>query len=76
VEACWHVVYNPHCSGANDAEIRAARRVDPPPRTFLHYGCAHITRDEQLCNDGQDNDEDCLVDGDDPCCQNAANCLP
>jgi hypothetical protein len=74
VEVCWHVAYNPQCPGANYAEIRAARRADAPPRTFLYFTCRHITRDEQLCNDGQDNDEDCLVDADDPCCQNAESC--
>ena len=27
------------------------------------------------CDDNQDNDEDCLVDMDDPCCQSSDNCV-
>jgi len=75
VEACWHVAYNPSCPGSNYAEVRVARRADPPPRTFLTYACMQISRDEQLCNDGVDNDEDCLVDFDDPCCQDGMSCV-
>ncbi len=75
VEACWHMAYNENCPESNYASLRAARRADPPPRTFLLYGCMQISRDEQLCNDGADNDEDCLVDQDDPCCVAAANCV-
>jgi len=75
VEVCWHMAYNPACPDSNYAELRAARRTDPPPRTFLAYSCMQIPRDEQLCNDLQDNDEDCLIDTDDPCCQNPADCV-
>jgi hypothetical protein len=75
VEVCWHVVYNPNCPNSNYAELRASRRADPPPRTFLLYNCMQLLRDEQLCNDGVDNDEDCLIDTDDPCCQSGMNCM-
>ncbi len=75
VEVCWHVAYNPNCPGSNYSELRAARRADPPSRTFLLHACMQILRDEQLCNDDADNDEDCLIDTDDPCCQNAAYCM-
>jgi hypothetical protein len=75
VEVCWHIAYNPGCPGSNYAEIRVARRTDPPPRTFLGWSCRQLSRDEQICNDGADNDEDCLVDADDPCCQNSAYCV-
>ncbi|MFH2008623.1 MAG: hypothetical protein ABI333_18695 [bacterium] len=74
VERCWHVTYNEYCARSNYADIVIARRADPPPRTFARFACNQISRDEQLCNDGVDNDEDCLVDLDDPCCQNPANC--
>ena len=75
VEACWRINYQENCPESNYAELLVARRVDPPPRTFLGVSCRQISRDEQLCNDGADNDEDCLVDADDPCCQNSANCI-
>ncbi len=74
VAACWHINYQENCPDSNYAEIIISRTTDPPPRSFSNVACKQISRDEQLCNDLQDNDEDCLVDQDDPCCQNAANC--
>ncbi len=75
VEVCWHVVFNPDCPDSNYAELRAARRTDPPPRTFLVYSCEQVERNETLCDDGVDNNENCLVDMNDPCCQNPADCV-
>ena len=63
--------------GDNDnsgEEILISRKTDPPPRSFSDVACQQIAKDEQLCNDMADNDEDCLVDMDDPCCSNPANC--
>jgi len=75
VAACWHINYQPMCEVSNFAEIIISRKTDPPPRSFSEVACRQISRDEQLCNDNQDNDEDCLTDGDDPCCQNPVNCV-
>jgi hypothetical protein len=74
VQVCWHVIYDEYCPQSNYADIRIARREDPPPRTFAHLSCNPIPRDEQLCNDDVDNDEDCLTDMDDPCCHNPMSC--
>jgi hypothetical protein len=75
ITACWHINYQPNCPGSNYAEIIIARNVDPPPRSFTEVACRLITRDEQICNDQKDNDEDCLVDMEDPCCQNTSSCV-
>ncbi len=75
VAACWHINYQENCPGSNFAEIIISRKTDPPPRSFTNVACQQINRDENICNDSADNDEDCLVDHDDPCCQNSANCL-
>ncbi len=74
VEACWHISYQELCQDSNYAELIISRQSDPPSRTFAAVACEHIPLDEQQCGDGADNDEDCLVDMDDPCCQNPANC--
>ena len=75
IQACWHINYQEACVVSNFAEIIISRKTDPPPRSFTNVACRQISRDEQLCNDLQDNDEDCLVDADDPCCQNSSNCV-
>jgi hypothetical protein len=69
VEACWQVGYQESCPVSNFAELLVSRRADPPPRTFVNVACTQISQTEQLCNDGRDNDEDCLVDQDDPDCR-------
>ncbi len=68
VAACWHVNYNEQCTEANGAELLVARRAEPPPKAVTEVSCRNITAREELCNDGVDNDEDCLVDLDDPDC--------
>jgi hypothetical protein len=68
VSACWHINYQEMCPGSNYAEIIISRQSDPPPRSFAAVGCSNIPQSEQLCNDGLDNDEDCLTDMDDPDC--------
>ncbi len=75
VAACWHINYQEACAVSNYAEIIISRRSDPPPRSFANVACEQLPTDELLCNDQKDNDEDCLVDMDDPCCQNPANCV-
>jgi hypothetical protein len=75
VSACWHIRYNALCSRSNYAELVISRQQDPPPRSFAGVACHAIDTDEHLCHDGIDNDQDCLTDADDPCCQSAANCV-
>ncbi|MFH2007268.1 MAG: vWA domain-containing protein [bacterium] len=74
VATCWHINYQENCPGSNYAEIIISRKNDPPPRSFTDVACKQISKDEQLCNDFVDNDEDCRVDMDDPCCSNPASC--
>jgi len=68
VSACWHINAQPLCEQSNWAEIIVSRREDPPSRSFAEVGCVHISQTEQICNDGIDNDEDGLIDMDDPDC--------
>lgn len=75
VLSCWHIGFEELCTKSNGARLVVSRRFVLPPRSFTDVACWQIARDEQLCNDLQDNDEDCLVDQDDPCCQNSANCV-
>jgi hypothetical protein len=69
VTACWHIRYQEKCEQSNFAEVMVSRQQDPPPRSFSEAKCVLITKTEQLCNDGVDNDEDCLIDALDPDCQ-------
>ena len=64
--ACWYMSANTTCE--HSAGFRIVRGEDPPPRTFADGRCAIISATEQLCSDGKDNDEDCLIDEDDPDC--------
>jgi hypothetical protein len=74
VAACWHINYQPGCPQSNGAEILIARQEDPPRRSFSEIYCVQLGAKEQLCNDTRDNDENCLVDMDDPCCNDPASC--
>jgi hypothetical protein len=56
------------CPESNFAEIRVARRTDPPPNSFAEVTCETVPEREASCYDGEDDDEDCLVDLDDPDC--------
>jgi hypothetical protein len=69
VPACWHVGYNEQCAVAHGAEIVISRQADPPPRTVTEAACREVVPVEELCQDGLDNDEDCLTDSEDPDCQ-------
>jgi hypothetical protein len=68
VEACWHIGYQPACPQSNFAELRIARQQDPLPRTFAEVRCVLLLPRESRCTDGEDNDEDCLTDAEDPDC--------
>ncbi|MDY0001346.1 MAG: hypothetical protein RBU30_08645 [Polyangia bacterium] len=68
VEACWSIVYDPICEASRGAALRVSRRVDPPPRTFAELTCDAIPATETNCYDGRDEDEDCLMDLNDPDC--------
>ncbi len=74
VSACWHIIYNAYCSRSNYAELVISRQENPPPRSFATVACSLIYPDELTCGDGLDNDQDCLVDSDDPCCQDVSTC--
>jgi hypothetical protein len=69
VSACWHINYQENCPGSHFSEIIISRRSDPPQRSFSEVACVQIPAQEDLCTDGQDNDEDCLIDDEDPDCQ-------
>jgi hypothetical protein len=68
VLACWYLAYNAQCAQSNHAALVIARRNDPPPRTFAEVSCRGIEATETQCADGVDNDQDCLIDSDDPDC--------
>ncbi|MFH2006510.1 MAG: hypothetical protein ABI333_07995 [bacterium] len=68
VPACWHINYQPLCPGSNFTEMIVSRQTDPPPRSFTQAQCLAIPQREELCNDLQDNDQDCYVDLEDPDC--------
>ena len=68
VPACWHVAYREACGEAHGGDLRVARQTEPPARTHTYADCALLPAFEYLCSDGVDNDEDCLVDRDNPDC--------
>jgi len=68
VAACWFVGYDPNCEHSNRAALVVSRKNDPPPRTFAEVSCRGIEATETQCADGVDNDQDCLIDSDDPDC--------
>lgn len=67
VEACWYAEYESWCP--HGGTIIVARQADPPPRSFLDVCCSLIPERETRCDDGEDEDGDCLVDLEDPDCQ-------
>ena len=68
VPACWQVTYRNFCPDSNFSGILVSRQSDPPPRSFAEVECRQIPQSEEACDDGLDNDEDCLVDQADPDC--------
>ena len=66
VSACWHIEYNPLCARSNGARLLLARQSGG---THVAVSCDHIPRREENCADAADNDEDCLVDLEDPDCE-------
>ncbi|MCD6500303.1 MAG: hypothetical protein J7M25_18560 [Deltaproteobacteria bacterium] len=64
--ACWYMSSQTTCDFS--AGFKVLRADDPPPRTFTDSKCAIIPPTEQLCSDGRDNDQDCLIDSADPDC--------
>ncbi len=76
VPACWYVAYNLWCDESGYAEVRVARRQDPPPRTIAYISCASAFREEFFCHDGKDDDEDCLTDCEDSDCSASPDCIP
>ncbi|MFH2006233.1 MAG: hypothetical protein ABI333_06580 [bacterium] len=76
VPSCWYLYYNPQCTDSAFATIQIARREDPPRLTVAAVDCAWAMgmSQEFLCNNGRDDDEDCLVDCDDPDCAQDPSC--
>jgi len=74
VAACWYISYHESCPQSNYGEIVVSRPLEPPPRTEIHVRCQQIPVDEYQCEDGADNDEDCLTDQADPCCVDPTKC--
>jgi hypothetical protein len=68
VSACWYINYQQDCPQSNYSQMIISRRSDPPPRSFAEVSCVQIPGAETTCDDGLDNDEDCLIDGEDPDC--------
>jgi hypothetical protein len=69
VPTCWHIVFNNGCHHSGYAQLIISRRTDPPIRSFAEVTCRQIEQEEQICDDGKDNDEDCLVDTEDDDCR-------
>lgn len=65
--ACWYVSDDTTCD--YPVTVHIIRGEDPPERTFADVACYTAPASEGLCDDNIDNDEDCLVDQDDPDCQ-------
>jgi hypothetical protein len=63
---CWYVTDSVLCD--HGAELRIVRGEDPPPRTFAVAKCAVADLTERDCENGLDDDEDCLIDSRDPDC--------
>ena len=64
--ACWYVAEQQSCAGGS--AIRIARASDAPADTYAEVRCSLVPAHEDLCYDGVDNDEDCLIDAEDPDC--------
>lgn len=68
VTACWQMTYDARCEESNGAKVVVSRREPLPPRSMTSVACNAVTQTEYHCNDGQDNDGDCLTDAEDPDC--------
>lgn len=64
--ACWYMSAETICN--HGAGFRIIRGEEPPPRTYAEVRCDLTSLREVQCDDGRDNDEDCLLDGEDPDC--------
>jgi hypothetical protein len=65
--ACWYLTDETTCSiGSAFSIVRAA---EPPSSNRVDRRCVCMPRRERACDDGQDNDQDCLADSNDPDCQ-------
>lgn len=65
--ACYYLTDDTDCE--NGVVMRIVYGTDPPDRTFATGFCEMVaTWREQSCDDGVDDDEDCLIDTQDPDC--------
>jgi len=69
VEACWHITHEPGCTQSNQAAVAVSRQTLPPPSTYVELSCDHLYPTEADCENGIDDDQDCLDDNEDPDCQ-------
>lgn len=65
--ACWYMSGDTWCEFG--AAVRIVRGEEPPSAIVTEGGCRLIPIKETLCDDGVDNDDDCLTDEEDPDCQ-------
>jgi len=68
VDACWHIVREPGCTQSNQAAVAVSRNDLPSPSTYVEVSCDHVYATEADCDNGLDDDEDCLDDSEDPDC--------
>ena len=65
--ACYYLTDDTDCE--HGVVMRIVFGTEPPERTFAIGSCEMVsTWTEQSCDDGMDNDEDCLIDTEDPDC--------
>ncbi len=67
--ACWYLVSpssERYLKGGDIGMVMEKQRF--PSRIFYKFTCRWVPDKETLCDDGIDNDEDCLTDEEDPDC--------
>ncbi len=68
VEMCFYIGYEPVCSArARKGAVKIASRGPLEGNLFVY--CPYLPNSEYNCSDGVDNDQDGLVDGQDPDCR-------
>lgn len=68
IPACWHFTYLESCEDGNGARLVVSRREAPIDWSYTEAVCEAVLPEASRCNDGLDNDGDCLTDLEDPDC--------